>query len=364
MQFVQSVNRHNSSANGYHPAGGMYLPGMAGPTRINYTVRRTKDRAEDNDDACCPMKPVLTDCANIKESSTKEEPTTPAKESRAIVTYQARPGGPWRCFKVHKHNRKNNTAATVLQRVIRGHCARTKAHILKLQRQLSRINRQTRSELREIEESKQQAMLKMRQKMIKRETQTLKDHMACAETATQGAELIYHLRNENKKLRAKNDKIARAIAELNVQNDRLDKAATMTESNESLLSKHYEQIKATNKALMTVTPKYEQRLKEMKQAMDVRRQYCYTEHKMKLLYVRLVGSLVDMLEDKGADKDLVDSVVAMCVELKDTLPDEFKDIEEEEAIDEIDCEEESDSNDYDEYDIAVFDESSKSLNIL
>jgi hypothetical protein len=399
MQFIQPVNvRHHGGIaaddDGWATRGSMFLPGMttAGPElgggRINYTIRRRRTAVEDvllpvgddrNDDNVqrYPSKSAQKEIEkkklslqedNIHVSSRKES------TSRPIISYQAVPGGPWRTFKSAKTtSRKNQAAATTIQRLVRGHCVRTKLYIQRLERKLARIRRRTRAELQAIEESKKQMMLQMRQQMIQQETRTFKTHMACAETASHGVRVIQHLRHENKNLRNKNDKIARAIAELRHQNERLEKAATMTVSNESLLTNHYnDHIQSTHRALEIVVPQYQKKLKAMTEAVDIRHQYWTTERKMKILYGQLVGALVEMVEDQCDDQDLVDSVVAMCVELKEALPkaaaeeeEESKQQDEEEMVlqesndeyyedDDESDDEESDSNDYDEYDIADY----------
>jgi hypothetical protein len=399
MQFVQPVNvRHHGAAAADDSwattrGGSMYLPGMttAGPElgsngRINYTIRRRRagddvllqlkdDRDDDNVQRSCPTKSAQNEIEKKKYSLKEDMIVSARKESsRPIISYQAVPGGPWRTFKAAKTtSRKNQAAATTIQRLVRGHCVRTKTYIQRLERKLVNIRRHTRAELQAIEESKKQMMLQMRQQMIQQETRTFKAHMACAETASHGVRVIQHLRYENKNLRNKNDKIARAIAELRHQNERLEKTATMTVSNESLLTNHYnDHIQSTHQALQIVVPQYEKKLKAMTEALDIRHQYWTTERKMKILYGRLVGALVEMVEDQCVDQDLVDSVVAMCVELQEALPagaaveEEFRQEDGEEMVlqennnnneyeeDDDESDDESDSNDYDEYDIADY----------
>jgi hypothetical protein len=381
MQFVQSVNvRHHGgpAADGWTTGGSMYLPGMSGPAagRINYTIRRRAvDDALDghNDDVLSsPTKLAQIESKQqMTKKSLQEEIIAAVKEPRPVISYQVVPGGPWRKFKAAKTtSRKNQRAATTIQRLVRGHCARTKTYVMRLERKLAFLRRQTQKELRAIAQSKDQAMLTMRQHMIKQEARTLKDQMACAETAAQGVQLIQHLRRENKKLRDKNDKIARAIAELRYQNERLEKAATLTVSNESVLSNHYHgQIVATQQALQVVVPQFQKKLRDMTEALDVRRQYWSTERKMKILYVQTVGAVVELVEDQCDDRDLVHSVMTMCVALKDALPkgvegEEEKEMareveevlaeEENSEYDDDDSDDSSDSNDYDEYDIADF----------
>lgn len=293
-------------------------------------------------------------------------------DTSRYISYYGNPMKPKMWFKRPKHNRRNTAAAIVLQRAARGMCARTKFYLLRLESTLARIQREQANELRAIEQKKKDKMLQMRRKATKKEAKRIQQHMESAETANQGANIIHYLRNQNKKLRTRNTKIAESIVELTRHNKRLEQATTTTGASESLLTDHYDKIKKTNTALQLVVPQYEKRLGELQEAMDTRRQFCLTEHKMKVLYVNVIGSLADAVQGRSKDKDLVDEVVTNCLATQGKYPvgSLGEDSSSSSEGGDADCSDgfnessfdgdgdgsysDSDSNDYDEYNIAVF----------
>lgn len=374
----------------------MYLPGMAGGDgRIHHSVlNRSKNKQLDTkraasscrvDDQSCknaivPRKNVSFDLPSIGAKSTLATDTITEQPDTKYISYYGNPLGPKMWFKRPKNNRKNNAAAIKLQAAARGMCARTNFYIRKLQHRLDQIQQAKRDEIRAIEADKKSQMLKLRRKLARRETKTLQQHLASTETASQGAHIIQGLRHQNKKLREKNKRIADSIAELRKHNGRLEKATETTGEGQSLLSHHYDKIKQTHFALQKVLPQYESRLRELEEMMDVRRQYCWTEHKTKVLYVKTVAALAEAIQSRTCNSDddttLVDTVMALCMEVQSEVTpenttavsttdatesgaeveseEEINDDDEDVYSDSYDEDEDSDSNDYDEYSVAVF----------
>jgi hypothetical protein len=111
-------------------------------------------------------------------------------------------------------------------------------------------------------------------------------------------------------------------------------------------------------------------LKEMQEALEIRQQYCMSEHKMKVMYVKLVGTLTEMVENHSSDMALIDEITAYCLELPEGttaggegagIPDHIEGNEMggngEDDYDEISVadNDDSDSNNYDDYTVATMD---------
>ena len=172
------------------------------------------------------------------------------------------------------------------------------------------------AEIIAIQDATAEQKMDLRRKATMKQAKTVRKQLVRSETANEGAKLIQYLRSENKKLRQKNDKIATSIRELNHQNARLTEATTITGDNQSLLGSHYEKINETHEALQKVVPKYTAKIHEMKEALEIRRQYCLSEHKMKVMYVKLVGTLAEMVEHHSKDKELIEEVVSFCLDME------------------------------------------------
>lgn len=358
MQF-QAYHRGSN----FHSS--MYLPGINGDGRIptQSVLKPVKkpwkvhDLKKDVVHKPAVVKPQIAkpSVENVAEPKVQVQKTRTVKkkEEPTEIFYRVWPSGAFKSFIRPKHNAKTTTAATAIQSAARGLIARTNFRITLLEHKLASAEKRTLQAVEAIQEETQKKKLKIRRKTTKMEAKTIKKQMACNQTAVEGAKLIHYLREENKKLRAKNDKIARAILELKQQNDRLEHAQQATGENKTLLSEHYEKIKETNAALLAVEPKYAAKVQELKEASELRRQYCLTEHKMKINYVKLVGTITEMVEDHCQDKDLIKEIVGYALEIESEQPVEssehpLEDDEEEDEDDEYN-EEDSDSNDYDEF---------------
>jgi len=142
------------------------------------------------------------------------------------------------------------------------------------------------------------------------------------EASAETSKMIHFLRKENKKLREKNRKIFESNYGLRVNNGRLEDANNQTDTSFGTLNSHAKEINETNAKLNEVVPKYEGGIEKMKEAVEVRQQYCVSEHKIRLLYTKCIGQIVMMAEKKCKDENLVDEIVEYAMEREDQEHDE------------------------------------------
>lgn len=332
----------------------MYLPGMS--SRINhqplFNSIKTSCRVDlKNTTPNCDKSPTVR-----KEQKENALPTSsPPKKVKKMVRIQtpklSKPlAGPKRNL-LFESTSVTNIAATQIQRAVRGRCARTNTRIKAMEYKLATMESQKEAELQAIQDSMQDEKMAIRRKLTHKLAKTVKKQLACAATAGEGSKLIQFLRSENMKLRKKNEKLAASMFEMKEQNARLEEAMQLTAENQKILESHFVKIQETHDALMEVVPKYEAKIKEMTEALDTRRQYCLSEHKMKVMYVKLVGTLGEMVEHHSNDKELIDEVLSYCLDLGCE-----DDVKERSSAMLLDFNEANDESEYDEVSVKDDDE--------
>jgi hypothetical protein len=362
MQF-QRYHSHDETMNytNFLPGmGRISSPAVFRARKSSYTDLKKLAAPAVVESVATPVKSSMkkeTDVVN-KKSVAFESPDTTATPTPTTITYQVWPGGPYKKFVRPEDNKTTNHAATQIQRIVRGRCARTNYRIMFLEHKLATMEKAKEQELQAIRQNFEEKKLSIRRKATKKEAKTIKKSLVVGEVASESTKIIQYLRAENKKLRAKNEKIAAAIQELKVQNARLESATEFTDENQHILGSHFAKIKETNDALNAVIPKYEANIAKFKEELDTRNQYCQSEHRMKLMYVKLVGTLAEMVENHSKDQELIEEVVTMCLELEGETSesskygDLFGDKEQaDEEYEEVSVEEE-DSENYGDYAIA------------
>lgn len=348
----------------------MYLPGMGRITERSFLNPRKI--------ACEPPLDLKNISLNMKKSAspdvekpisnTEQESKTLPKRNGVVqiqlpameIKYQVWPGGPTRTFLKPVDTVESNAAAIQIQRTVRGRCKRINYRIMVLEHKLAIIEASKAAEIKAIQVAAAEKKLAVRRKATKKQAQTIKTLLSGAEITNEGSKLIQYLRAENKKLRKKNDKIATSIMELRAHNAHLDEDTATTGDHQSVLGGHYATIKETHEVLQSVVPKYEEKIQEMNEALDIRRQYCLSEHKMKVMYVKLIGTLAEMVENYSQDKKLIEEVVAFCMDMESeenaTMPENCNEVMDcnNDDYDEVTVNEGdgSDSNNYDEYAVA------------
>ena len=342
MQFdtPSSYNnhKHHDSTMNAKTDYSMYLPGMGriATTPIIITVQRKQ--VDDSNDLKKGTSTVSIEKPNIaiaKKPETKNVGNLdPAVESEfvslvteiiveppKIIYYRVWPGGPIKTFPTPIATATTHSAAIVLQKVVRGHCARTNSYVRKLERQVQAMNAQIVRDVHAIQADQEQEKVLVRRKVTQKQTSLLKVRLETKKTAEQGSELINYLRKENKKLRQKNEKIAASIRALRLQNEQLESLTNETGENQNLLGTHFDKIQETNTLLLSVVPQYESKIAELQGALDARQQYCDVETKMKVMYMKLIGTVTEMMEQDSNDPELIEEIMQFCADVpSDFIP--------------------------------------------
>jgi len=311
------------------------------PSKISEPVKETTKEDE---------KPK-EECKTKKAKQEKQKPKAP-------VVYKNWEFGKPKSFVPPKSNKRNNQAATQIQKVARGGWQRLRFKIMMLEHKLGTKHERTAHAIGKVDKRTEQRKEAMRHRMeeqAKKESEKITTEQKAAQ---EGQKIIAYLRKENKKLREKNEKIYSAIYALKEQNARLEEANESTGESFSTLNDHAKQIDETHEKLQVIVPRYKESVEKLRDAVEVRRQFCLAEHKIKLMYVKCVGTLVEMVEDGCKDIKLVDEVVKYCIDMEaednaQTLPAKL-DQEETEYGDEDEDVSECDS--IDEYTVATLED--------
>jgi hypothetical protein len=259
------------------------------------------------DDAYDSNDPALDSDQNDVEPVER----TPQK----AIYYRTWPGGPMKSFLASIRTEETENAASMIQKVVRGKCARTKFYIFKMERHVEQVSTRRLAELEAIQNEVDEQKVSVRRKLTQKQATILKKQLDTQKVATEGSKLIHYLRSENKKLRQKNDKIAASIHALRIQNETLENLTSETGENHNLLGTHYDKIQETNTLLVSIVPQYESKVNELQEALDVRKQYCDAEQCMKIMYMKLIGTITEMMEQHCNDQSLIDEITQYCTDL-------------------------------------------------
>ena len=304
-----------------------------------FYVRREAEQAEAPLKSTTPIKP---DAQKLqKKKKAKVQPAGPP----------ANLFGRDKSFKKPAKTKKNIDAATTIQRYVRGWWQRLQFRILHLQYQLDNRSELTAHALGRLQERTQKRKDMIRDKLTKAHMRSIDKETAVEQTRHEGQQVIAYLRKENKKLREKNQKIYAAICALRLNNERLEQANSKSDNSYGTLHDHAKTIKETHEKLKEVVPKYKESVDTLKDAVEQRRQFCVSEHKIKLQYKKCLGTLVDMVETSAKDKTLVDHVVGLCLEMES---EDHQDLPPAIVPDDASASSE-DSDNYDEYTVASMD---------
>jgi hypothetical protein len=213
-------------------------------------------------------------------------------------------------------NEKNNNAAIEIQRIVRGGCQRLHFRIAELQHKLDTADEITSVYLDRVKEITQQRKATFQRKLEQSSKKELKKCTQTSSLAEKSKEIIAYLRRENQKLRLKNEKIFKAMKALNIETERLSNANTASDTHFSSLVDHTKQIEETHAKLNTVVPMYEASYAKTRDAVEMRQQFCLSEHTIKLTYVKAIESAMTMMEDGSKDTALVDEIVGYCLDME------------------------------------------------
>jgi hypothetical protein len=213
-------------------------------------------------------------------------------------------------------NKKNNKAAIQIQRIARGGWQRLMFKIAVLQHKLDTSDERTNVQLQRIKEHTQKRKDKYRKKLQLEAAAELKKTAQQSTLAKESKDIIAYLRRENQKFRIKNENLHKKIKALNVDSGRLDNVNATTDEHCSSLNDQAKQIEATNAKFQTIVPMYADSVARTREAVEVRQQFCESEHTIRLLYVKAIGTAMTMMEEGCKDTALVDEIVEYCLDLE------------------------------------------------
>jgi hypothetical protein len=298
----------------------------------------------------CLKKPLKTRAVNKLASIFEKDKV--CKQKKAVKFASAEEYLPLRS------NKEIEYAAIEIQRIARGGWQRLMFRIALLQHKLDTHGERTAVCIQRIKDRTQQRKDKFTRQIEKQEQALLKRSAQESILAEESRKICQFLRKENNRLRIKNEKIYKAIQALKHDNARLENANIATDEHFSTLGDQAKHIEEMNVKLKTIVPVYEASVEEMSEAVEMRRQFCLSENKIKLTYVTSIIKAAEMLEDRCKDSDLVDEIFEYCLsnegEEKAAPPPpklgQF--FEEEEKRDGSDS---SDDAEYDEYTVVTMD---------
>jgi hypothetical protein len=213
-------------------------------------------------------------------------------------------------------NKKNNKAAIQIQRMARGWWQRLMFRIAVLQHQLDTSDERTNTQLQRIKEHTQKRKDKYRRKLEMEAAAELKRSAQESTLVSKSKDIIAYLRKENQKFRVKNENLHKKMKALNADSGRLGNVNVTTDEHVASLNEQAKQIEETNAKFQTIVPLYADSVAKTRDAVDMRQQFCESEHTIRLLYVRAIGKAMTMMEEGCKDTDLVDEIVEYCLELE------------------------------------------------
>ena len=260
--------------------------------------------------------------AATRTATTKSRFPSRAKQRKtpSARDYQSWDFGKPKTFKKPAVTLKNKIAATTLQRFFRGWWTRINFKLALMEYKLSHKHELTLKAMEQmekgVEKKKQYERNKLEAAFRAKAQEEESKNGGTEQVVSEGKDIIAYLRKENKKLRDKNTRIHKAAKGLKAQNDRLEGVNTQTDGNMDILETHAKQIEETHTKLNHVVPKYKISVAQLSNAAEQHRQYCVVEHSIKLMYVKLIGTIVDMLEERSKQPELTDEIVGLVLAME------------------------------------------------
>lgn len=191
---------------------------------------------------------------------------------------------------------ENNAAATKIQQIARRWSQRLRFRVIWLQHQLDTKDERTKASLERMAERLQQKKDAFRLNLEKKaEAVRVKRARQESSAANASQSISGFLHKDNRQLRLKNGKHAKAIRSLRIENDRLEYLNLSADECTSTLTDQHKSIEETNAKLMIVVPMYKASVEDLEYAVERRRMFCLAEHRIRLLYARCATSAVELM---------------------------------------------------------------------
>lgn len=275
--------------------------------------------------AAIPRPPVLGASADAPKS-----PKSPSKKQtvKKTVSFDKAAAGGGRTYPSWDYGKKKtfarppsnlrtNRAATSIQRLVRGGMQRLRYRVARLEWMLDTRDQRTSDAKAQVRQEFEQRKATLRLKLEQESKKETRKQQQIRTTAEEAQKLVAYLRRENKRLREKNQEIHLAIVDLKQQNERLETANSVTDGTIGTLNDHTKTIEDTHAKLMEVVPKYQETIATLNDAVQLRRQYGNAEHKIRLLYVKLMGDIVEHLEGSTTEFALAEEAMQSILQLEE-----------------------------------------------
>lgn len=194
---------------------------------------------------------------------------------------------------------------------------RLRYRVARLEWMLDTRDQRTSDAKAEVRQEFEQRKATLRLKLEQESKKETRKQQQIRTTAEEAQKLVAYLRRENKRLREKNQEIHLAIVDLKQQNERLETANSVTDGTIGTLNDHTKTIEDTHAKLMEVVPKYQETIATLNDAVQLRRQYGNAEHKIRLLYVKLMGDIVEHLEGSTTEFALAEEAMQSILQLEE-----------------------------------------------
>lgn len=208
-----------------------------------------------------------------------------------------------------------NTAARHLQRIVRGYLQRIQFRFMTLQHQLDTAEQRTAESIAEIRRHMDARKEKYYHKMrlqARKELAAIDEEKALVFDAKQ---TIHRLRAENKKLRKEGKLLRAEIIDLQASNENLEKVNVIVADMFSQLQEEVANITKAHDALQAALPDYKTTVEKLSEESELRHQYIMAEQGVKLRYMKVIGQIVDYVQEECRSVKLVDEVVGYALDV-------------------------------------------------
>jgi len=221
--------------------------------------------------------------------------------------------GKRKCFTPSEPTKRTNDAVIQIQKMARGWLQQLRFRMALLKHKLETQDEKTAASIAQIESELTDRKIKHLEAMTA---------AAKAETAPEMATVLNNkcqiklLREENKKLRSENEVLSQDIGKLGAENDALKLSIEQTEQGFRLLCEHMQTLKKEHNRLMKQMSRYEKYIAYAQDSLDRYQEHALSAHKMRVRYMKVVGSMVVKVEEGCIDEQLVDKVVTCCLSVQ------------------------------------------------
>jgi hypothetical protein len=222
-----------------------------------------------------------------------------------------------------KYELNHHAAASTIASIARGQRDRLKAELRRLEQRLEMIKAATEADIATIAEQTKLDKNEFKKRANDRSLKNVGRKGQQEPQVEENQATIARLRKENSQVRAQNVQMAKDIAALRVNNERLNTSQEATEGCFNHLKYHDDTCEGENARLRSIKAKYEKAIEDHQEHLDLHNSHIAVEVKVKGRYRELLGNILKQLDQSKGNKTLRDEAYEMAEEL-----DEFKHLDE------------------------------------